>query len=317
MSEGERGMEFCLSIEIQEGMGYADTLAMTQAGEAAGFHAALLAEHYYASSGRPELMSADAWIFLGALARETTRIRLGTLVSPVTFRHPAVLAKLAASLDHVSAGRAELGIGAGWLPDEHKAYGFPFPPGPRRVDLLEEQLQIITGLWSQEPFSFSGAHYQLEECRFTPRPVQQRLPIIVGGDAGATRLPRLAARYADEYVIGRGSVALCREVRERLDRDCERAERDPAAVSLALFAGLCVAETEEEVARLLARLMEGARPHMQDTSTWILGTPEQAAERLRELSAAGVGRLMFSVDNELHREMVPLLGERVKLLVEA
>jgi len=290
-------MEFCLSIEIQEGMGYADTLAMTQAGEAAGFHAALLAEHYYASSGRPELMSADAWIFLGALARETTRIRLGTLVSPVTFRHPAVLAKLAASLDHVSAGRAELGIGAGWL--------------------LEEQLQIITGLWSQEPFSFSGAHYQLEECRFTPRPVQQRLPIIVGGDAGATRLPRLAARYADEYVIGRGSVALCREVRERLDRDCERAERDPAAVSLALFAGLCVAETEEEVARLLARLMEGARPHMQDTSTWILGTPEQAAERLRELSAAGVGRLMFSVDNELHREMVPLLGERVKLLVEA
>lgn len=309
-------MEFCLSIEIQEGMSYADTLAMTQTGEAAGFQAALLAEHYYASSGRPELMSADAWIFLAALARETTRIRLGTLVSPVTFRHPAVLAKLAASLDHVSDGRAELGIGAGWLPEEHKAYGFPFAAGPRRVDLLEEQLQIITGLFSEDPFSFGGTHYQLEECHFTPRPVQRpRLPIIVGGDAAATRLPRLAARYADEYVIGRGTVALCREVRDRLDRDCERAGRDPSAVSLALFAGLCVAETEGEVQRLLAKMMEGARPHMQDTSTWILGTPEQAAERLRALSAAGVGRLMFSVDNDLHREMLPLLGARVKPLV--
>jgi alkanesulfonate monooxygenase SsuD/methylene tetrahydromethanopterin reductase-like flavin-dependent oxidoreductase (luciferase family) len=308
-------MEFCLSIEIQEGMTYADTLAMTQAGEAAGFHAALLAEHYYASSGRPELMSADAWIFLGALARETSRIRLGTLVSPVTFRHPAVLAKLAASLDHVSEGRAELGIGAGWLPEEHKAYGFPFPAGPRRVDLLEEQLQIITGLFAQDPFSFSGAHYQIDNCHFTPRPVQERLPIIVGGDAGATRLPRLAARYADEYVIGRGTTALCRDVRDRLDRDCERAGREPSAVSLALFAGLCVAETEAEVQRLLAKMMEGARPHMQDTSTWIMGTPEQAAERLRDLAAAGVKRLMFSVDNDLHREMLPLLGERVKSLV--
>ena len=309
-------MEFCLSIEIQEGMSYADTLAMTLAGEATGFHSALLAEHYYASSGRPELMSADAWVFLGALARDTERIRLGTLVSPVTFRHPAVLAKMAATLDHLSNGRAELGIGAGWLVDEHRAYGFPFGSGPERVDLLEEQLQVITGLWSQDPFSHAGAHYHLEECRFTPRPVQlPRLPILIGGASNATRLPRLAARYADEYVIGRGTPALCREVRDRLDRDCARAGREPSAVSLALFAGLCVAETEEEVARTLAKLMEGARPHMQDTETWILGTPEQAAARLRELRAAGVERLMFSVDNDLHREMIPLLGERVAPLL--
>jgi len=306
-------MDFCLSIEIQEGMSYDATLAMTRAGEAAGFQAALLAEHYYASSGRPDLISADAWIFLGALARDTTRIRLGTLVSPVTFRHPSVLAKLAASLDHVSGGRAELGIGAGWLVDEHRAYGFPFGSGPERVDLLEEQLQVITGLWSQDSFSHSGKQYQLENCHFMPRPVQSRLPILVGG--ASTRLPRLAARYGDEYVIGTGTPALCREVRERLDRDCAWAGRDPGELSLALFAGLCVAETEAEVSRHLAKMMEGARPHMQDTSTWILGTPEQAAERLRELGAAGVRRLMFSVDNDLHREMVTLLGERVAPLV--
>jgi alkanesulfonate monooxygenase SsuD/methylene tetrahydromethanopterin reductase-like flavin-dependent oxidoreductase (luciferase family) len=309
-------MDFCLSIEIQEGLTYADTLAMTLAGEAAGFSAALLAEHYYPSSGRPDLMAGDAWVFLGGLARETTRIRLGTLVSPVTFRHPAVLAKMAATLDHLSAGRAELGIGAGWLLEEHRAHGFPFGTGPERVDLLEEQLQVITGLWRDDPFSHSGAHYQLAECHFTPRPVQRpRIPILVGGASTATRLPRLAARYADEYVIGTGTPELCRAVRERLDRDCERAGRAPRDLSLALFAGLCVAETEAEVARRLARMMAGARPHMQDTSTWILGTPEHAAARLRELAAAGVDRLMFSVDNDLHREMVPLLGERVAPLV--
>ncbi|MDQ2786132.1 MAG: LLM class flavin-dependent oxidoreductase [Chloroflexota bacterium] len=311
-------MKFCLSIEIQEGLDYAATLALARAGEAAGFDAALLAEHYYSSSGHFDRLAADAWVFLGALARETERIRLGTLVSPVTFRHPAVLAKMAATLDHLSDGRAELGLGAGWLAAEHAAHGFPFPAGPARVDLLEEQLQVITGLWSQNPFSHAGPHYQLAECQFTPQPVQRpRLRLLVGGASTATRLPRLAARYADEYVLGLGTPALCRAVRERLDHDCVAAGRDPSAVSLALFAGVCVAETERDVERTLARLQEGARPHMQDRDTWILGTPEQAAEQLRTLAAAGVERLMFSVDHELHREMVTLLGERVAPLVHA
>ncbi|MCA1666676.1 MAG: LLM class flavin-dependent oxidoreductase [Thermomicrobia bacterium] len=311
-------MRFCLSIEIQEGLDYAATLALARAGEAAGFDAALLAEHYYASSGHFDRMAADAWVYLGALARETERIRLGTLVSPVTFRHPAVLAKMAATLDQLSGGRAELGLGAGWLAAEHAAYGFPFASGPTRVDLLEEQLQVITGLWSEDPFSHTGPQYQLAECHFTPRPVQQpRLPLLIGGTPAATRLPRLAARYADEYVLGLGTPEQCRAVRERLDRDCTAAGRDPRAVSLALFAGLCVGETEQAVERSLARLMEGARPHMQNLDTWVLGTPERAAAQLRALAAAGVGRLMFSVDHELHREMVTLLGERVAPLVRA
>lgn len=311
-------MKFCLSIEIQEGLDYAATLALTKDAEAAGFDAALLAEHYYSSSGHVDRMAADAWVFLGALARETERIRLGTLVSPVTFRHPAVLAKMATTLDHLSGGRAELGLGAGWLAAEHAAYGFPFPSGPARVDLLEEQLQIITGLWSQEAFSHTGPHYRLDECHFTPPPLQRpRLPLLVGGASTATRLPRLATRYADEYVLGLGNPALCRAVRERLDRDCAAAGRDPSTVSLALFAGLCVAETERAVEYTLERLQEGARPHMRDRDTWILGTPEQAAERLRELSAAGVGRIMFSVDHPLHREMVTLLGEQVAPLLRA
>jgi len=310
-------MEFCLSIEIQEGLSYQDTLAMARAAEAAGFHAALLAEHYYPSSGRLDRMAADAWVFLGALARDTERIRLGSLVSPVTFRHPSVLAKLAASLDHLSGGRAELGLGAGWLAAEHAAYGFDFPPGPARVDLLEEQLQVITGLWAHDPFSHAGPRYRLEGCHFSPRPVQRpRPPLLLGGGGPAsTRLPRLAARYADEYVLGLATPEQCRAVRERLDRACDRAGRDPASLSLALFAGVCVGETEQEVEGRLARLMEGARPHMQDLETWVLGTPERAAARLRQFAAAGVRRVMFSVESALHLEMVPLLGERVAPLV--
>lgn len=310
-------MKFCLSIEIQEGMDYATTLAMTRAAEEAGLDAALLAEHYYPSSGNMELMSGEAWVYLGALARDTTRIRLGSLVSPVTFRHPSVLAKLGATLDHVSNGRAELGIGAGWLAAEHSAFGFPFPEGPRRVDMLEEQLQVIKGLWTQDPFSHTGQHYQLADAHFTPQSVQRpHPPILVGGMATAKRLPRLATRYADEYVIGMATPDACREIRERLDRDCERAGRDPQTMSLALFAGFCVAETEPEVERMKARLLEKSRPHMRATENWVLGTPEKAAERVRELSAAGVNRLMFSVERDEHREMLPVLGQQVGPLVK-
>src|SRR3984893_823730 len=229
-------MRLCLSIEIQEGMSYGETLAMTRAGEDLGYEAALLAEHYY-SSGRLDRygqagfggrVAADAWIYLAALARDTSRIRLGTLVSPVTFRHPSVLAKMAATLDHVSDGRAGLGIGAGWHEYEHRAYGFDFPVAGRRVDLVEEQLQIITGLWSQDPFSHSGKAYQLRDCHFTPKPIQQPRPtILVGGSSTAERLPKLAARYADEYVINRPTIDNCHAARERLDQACRAYGRDP------------------------------------------------------------------------------------------
>src|SRR5712692_8548687 len=253
-------MRLCLSIEIQEGMSYAETLRMTRAGEELGYEAALLAEHYYPTGrldlyvgGFGERVAADAWIYLAGLARETSRIRLGTLVSPVTFRHPSVLAKMAATLDHLSDGRAELGIGAGWLEHEHQAYGFDFPPPPRRVDLVEEQLQVISGLWSQDPFTHDGRAYHLHDAHFTPKPVQQPRPtIIVGGRSTSERLPKLAAKYADEYVIGSPSLAQCRQAREKLDRACERNGRDPSAVRLSAFLAICVGRTQADVHRALA-----------------------------------------------------------------
>jgi alkanesulfonate monooxygenase SsuD/methylene tetrahydromethanopterin reductase-like flavin-dependent oxidoreductase (luciferase family) len=312
-------VKLCLSIEIQEGMSYADTLAMTRAGEALGFDAALLAEHYYPSGtpdkytgGYSQHMAADAWIYLAGLARETHQIRLGTLVSPVTFRHPVVLAKMAATLDHLSDGRAELGIGAGWLEPEHTAYGFDFPPPPRRVDLVEEQLQVISGLWSQDPFSHSGRAYHLREAHFTPRPVQRPRPtIIVGGSSTADRLPKLAARYADEYVINSPSLDQCRAARDKLDRACEALKRDPASMRLSAFLAFAVGATQSDVDRAFD-LYERDNPQyarmLNTRSNWIVGTPEPVQHQLAALADAGIERMLLSVNCDLHRDMLPLLA---------
>jgi alkanesulfonate monooxygenase SsuD/methylene tetrahydromethanopterin reductase-like flavin-dependent oxidoreductase (luciferase family) len=313
-------MKLCLSIEIQEGMSYADSLAMTRTAEELGFDSALLAEHYYPSGpleqypeGPGGRVSADAWIYLAGLARETRTIRLGTLVSPVTFRHPVVLAKMAATLDQLSDGRAELGIGAGWLEAEHHAYGFDYPEGPRRVDLVEEQLQVINGLFTQQPFSHHGAAYTLDQAHFTPRPVQQPRPtIIVGGRTTSQRLARLAARYADEFVIGQPTPDEVRQVRQRLDAACTAAGRAPDAVRLSVFVPIAVGRSAAEVDRHLMTYRQTNPQYvrmMDNLSTWLLGTPDVIADQLADLSAARVARVLVSVNCDLHREMLPLLAE--------
>jgi alkanesulfonate monooxygenase SsuD/methylene tetrahydromethanopterin reductase-like flavin-dependent oxidoreductase (luciferase family) len=311
-------VKLCLSIEIQEGMSYADTLAMTRAGEALGWDSSLLAEHYCPSGpsgaypgGVAAWMSGDAWIYLAGLARETRSIRLGTLVSPVTFRHPSVLAKMAATLDHLSDGRVELGIGAGWLEAEHRAYGFDFGAPAERVDLVEEQLQIITGLWSQSPFTHHGRAYQLEDAQFTPLPVQRPRPtIIVGGRKTSQRLARLAARFADEYVIGQPTPGDCVAVRARLDAACQAYGRDPSSIRLSAFVPFCIAKTRAEVEQTM-ETYRATNPQyvgmMADTSTWLIGTPAEVRTQLETLAANHIDRVMVSVNCDLHREMLPLL----------
>jgi alkanesulfonate monooxygenase SsuD/methylene tetrahydromethanopterin reductase-like flavin-dependent oxidoreductase (luciferase family) len=310
-------LKLCLSIEIQEGMSYAETLAMTRDAEDLGFDSSLLAEHYYPSGPQEQYggqrMSADAWIYLAGLARETRTIRLGTLVSPVTFRHPVVLAKMVATLDHLSDGRAELGIGAGWLEPEHTAFGFPFPEPPRRADLLQEQLQVIAGLWSQDPFSHSGAAYTLQAASFTPKPVQQPRPtIIVGGRTTSQRLPRLAARYGDEFVIGQPTPEDARHVRSLLDQACATYGRDPSAVALSAFVPICVGASSAEVERHMQTYRETNPQYMRmmdSLATWLSGTPAEVRGQLEALSAAGIARVMVSVNCDLHRQMLPLLAD--------
>ena len=310
-------MRLCLSIEIQEGMPYQQTLALTRAAEELGFEASLLAEHYYPSGaadrhagGPGERIASDAWIYLAGMARETHSIRLGTLVSPVTFRHPSVLAKMAATLDHLSHGRAELGLGAGWLEQEHRAYGFAFPAPPRRVDLLEEQLQVITGLFGPtEPFSHHGPAYQLEQCYFTPKPAR-RPTIIVGGSSTATRLPKLAARYADEYVVNSPSVEQCQMARQRLDSECRAVGRDPDEVRLSAFLAICIGRTADDVDRALAAYAARNPQYVRMLSSrpnWIAGTPDVARQQLEALADAGVERALLSVNDDIHFDMLPLL----------
>jgi alkanesulfonate monooxygenase SsuD/methylene tetrahydromethanopterin reductase-like flavin-dependent oxidoreductase (luciferase family) len=311
-------VKLCLSIEIQEGMSYADTLAMTRAAEELGWDSTLLAEHYYPSGAASEYrgglgahMSADAWIYLAGLARETTRMRLGTLVSPVTFRHPSVLAKMAATLDHVSNGRAELGIGAGWLQNEHQAYGFDFSAPGQRVNLVEEQLQVISGLWSQSPFTHHGRAYHLEQVEFTPKPVQQPRPnIIVGGRTTSQRLAKLAARYADEFVIGQPTPEDCRAVRARLDEACATFGRNPSSVRLSAFVPFSIGKTSADVERYMDTY-RATNPQyvrmMANTSTWLIGTPDQVRKQLDTLAENKIERLMVSVNCDLHREMLPLM----------
>ena len=292
-------MKLGVSIEIQEGLSYGDTLSLAHTAEEHGYDAALLAEHYRASGGAEDRFAADAWVYLAALARDTRRIRLGTLVSPATFRHPSVLAKLAASLDHLSDGRAELGLGAGWLEAEHEAYGFQFASAKERVDLLEEQLQVIGGLWTGEVFSHAGPHYRLQECRFTPMPVQEpHPPLIVGGRPASKRMPRLAARYAQEYVVSLPTPEECESVARVLDGRCR----------LSVFTYACVAETEAGVDRVLRRTTAGLRPEMQRTERWIVGTQSAASEYLDAMAAAGVSRVFVAVWDEFHHELLQALA---------
>src|SRR5579875_1866997 len=223
-------MQLCLMVEGQEDVTWERWVALAQACERHGIGTMFRSDHYMNLDGHaPERGSLDAWGTLCALAAVTSTLRLGTLVSPATFRHPSELARLVVTADHVSGGRVELGLGAGWHEREHAAHGFAFPALKVRMDILEEQLQIVRGNWLGEPFSFEGEHYSLVDLAARPRPVQTSgaagIPLLMGGDAGP-RGARLAARYADEYNTVFPTVAQARERRARVEAACERAGRE-------------------------------------------------------------------------------------------
>jgi F420-dependent oxidoreductase-like protein len=213
-------VRICLMIEGQEGVSWDDWVALARACEEHGLEGLFRSDHYqsvFDLSGRGSL---DAWATLAALAAATERIRLGTMVSPATFRRPSVLSRMVATVDHISGGRVELGLGAGWNQAEHDAHGFPFPGLDERMELLEEQLEIVHRQWTEEEFSFQGRHYRLERCRAERKPLQRpRPPIVMGGGAGP-RVARLAARWADEYNTPFASVKQCRERRAAIAEAC-------------------------------------------------------------------------------------------------
>src|SRR5256712_4192471 len=280
LTGGGAGMGVCLMIEGQEGVSWDQWVALALASEEHGFDA-MFRQHPYVSFSRPaEYGSLDAWTTLAALGVRTERIRLGTLVSPVTFRHPSVLAKSVVTADHASGGRVELGMGAGWFEGEHRAFGFPFPPTGERWAMLEEQVEIVHRMWDrdEDAVSFQGQHYRLEDCHALPKPVQDPHPPLILGGHGGPRALRLASLWADEYNLTfEGRPDRCREVRDRLSKECERAGRDPGAVRLSLMTFTMVGSDRAELERRAGRLLQ--RSHEKgDPGAYLDGLPP---DRLR------------------------------------
>jgi F420-dependent oxidoreductase-like protein len=316
-------VEVALMIEGQEDVTWADWVAIAEACERSGIGTLFRSDHYLSVEDRRERGSLDAWATLAALAAVTVKLRLGTMVSPATFRHPSVFAKSVVTVDQISGGRVEAGLGAGWWDREHEAYGFGLPELGPRMDAFEEQLEIVTRQFENGSFSFSGEHFKVEQLDAQPKPVQRpRPPFIVGGSGGPRSL-RIAAQWADEYntvFIGPEEMAA---MRSKLDAACAKLDRDPASLPLSLMTGWIVGETRDEVVDRAARLSrwqgegdDGEAFLAGLPDAWITGTVEEAVDQLRALHEVGCARVM--AQHLLHRDTraIELLGREVAPLIE-
>ncbi|HEX3090703.1 MAG TPA: LLM class F420-dependent oxidoreductase [Ilumatobacteraceae bacterium] len=286
--------DLCVFTEPQQGATYDMLLAVAQRAEILGYGGFFRSDHFLAMGGVSGLPGpTDAWVTLAGLARDTSRIRLGTLVTPITFRGPGLLAISVAQVDRMSDGRIELGIGAGWYEAEHTAYGFPFPDAAARFDDLEDQLAIIEGLWNTpigETFSYSGKVHSVVDSPGLPKPVQDPLPIIMGG-GGPTRTPALSARYATEYNVGFQPVAKFIERKQRIDAACAAVGRGrPMKYSLAIV--VCAGATEDDVARRAAAI---GQPVEKLREAGVAGSAEEVAAKLREYIDAGCERFFLQI----------------------
>lgn len=311
-------MRLCLMIEGQEGITWEQWLALAEAGQRFGFEGLFTSDHYFSVHGAAGRGSADAWTVLAGVAARTERLRLGTLVSPVTFRLPTVLAKVATTVDRISGGRVEIGMGAGWWEEEHRSHGFPFPPVDQRMEMLEEQLEIVHGLLSDEVFSHQGRHYGLEECRFLPKGIQLPHPPIIVGGKGGRRIARLAARWADEFNTVGGTPGEVRERFARVREAVSEAGRDQSTFTTSFMTWCYVGEDERAVrdrverARQLDPRAGSFDEFLADVERdCIVGTPDRAVERLSEYAAAGVQRVFLNHELFDDLEMVEILGTDV------
>jgi F420-dependent oxidoreductase-like protein len=289
-------MQLRIFTEPQQGAEYGRLLAVARAAEELGFDAFFRSDHYLKmgdGSGLPG--PTDSWVTLAALARETTRIRLGTLMSAATFRYPGPLAISVAQVDEMSAGRIELGLGTGWFAAEHTAYGIPFPGVAERFDRLEEQLAIVTGLWETpvgKTFSFGGSYYTLADSPALPKPVQRpRPPILVGGE-GPRRTPRLAARFADEYNTAFVTVEESSAAYGRARDACTAAGRDPATLVYSAAQTVCCGRTGADVARRAAAIGEDVAGL---EASGLAGSPAQIVDKLGRFASVGASRIYLQV----------------------
>ncbi|AXK78628.1 LLM class F420-dependent oxidoreductase [Mycolicibacterium neoaurum] len=288
-------MDFRVFVEPQQGASYADQLAVARAAEQLGYSAFFRSDHYLAMAGDGLPGPTDSWVTLAGIARETSTIRLGTMVTSATFRHPGPLAIAVAQVDEMSGGRVELGIGAGWFEAEHQAYAIPFPPLGERFDRLTEQLQILTGLWGTpigETYDFAGTHYTVKDSPALPKPAQQRVPIIIGG-AGPKRTPALTARFADEFNIPFASLEDLTAQFDRVTAAVAAAGRAPGSLVYSAAFVLC-AGADETVLTRRAGAIGRELDEMRGNSP-VVGTPAEIVDKLGAFTQAGVQRVYLQV----------------------
>ncbi len=305
-------MRVCLMIEGQEGVTWDDWVRLARLVEDNGLEGLFRSDHYTAII-RPDADAHDAWATLAGLAAITERIRLGTMVSPATFRHPSVLARMAVTVDHISNGRVEVGMGSGWYEREHLAHGFPFLDGKQRFALFAEQVEVIVRSWTEERFDHEGTAYTLRDQQALPRPVQQPHPPLVLGGTVKPRFAALAARYATEVnTLGAPNDEL-RERKEALDRACAEVGRDPAtlgySVMTACFLGERHADVVDRVGSFLSIRGDTTDPETlvaERRDRWLLGTVDEVGERIEELRELGVTRVFLQHLNHTDDEMIGL-----------
>jgi F420-dependent oxidoreductase-like protein len=288
-------MKLRIFTEPQQGADYQTLRAVALAAEELGFDAFFRSDHYLAMGGSGRPGPTDSWVTLGALAVETRRIRLGTLVTAATFRLPGPLAISVAQVDQMSGGRVELGLGTGWFEREHTAYGIPFPSLGERFDRLEEQLAIITGLWETaegDSFSFAGTHYRLSDSPALPKPAQQPHPPVLLGGTGARRTPRLAARYADEYNVPFHTVADSAAAFVRVREACQAAGREASSMTYSVAQTVCCGKDDAEFRRRATAI--GWEPDAF-RENGIGGTPGEVAARIAEFADIGAERVYLQV----------------------
>jgi F420-dependent oxidoreductase-like protein len=320
-------MRFALMIEPQQGLTYQDQLAIVQRAESVGFESFFRSDHYQSFPGPEGEPTTDAWAVLAGLARETSTITLGTLVSPVTFRRVGNLAKVVTTVDEMSGGRVEFGLGAGWNEPEHRQLGLPFPPINVRADLLEEQLAVLRGLWGEpDGWSFQGQHVTIEDASFHPKPIARpgrptspgglTRPRILTGSGGSPRAFRIAARYADEFNLSSASPDAAAAKYAELSAACEAIGRDPASIGRSVMAGVLIGRDDRELSRRKAELLtafgdESGGDDWFDAREprWILGTPDEARAMVARFEAAGAERIMLQTFLPRDLEMVDLMAE--------
>ena len=298
-------------IEGQEGVTWEQWCALAAACEEHGIETLFRSDHYLSQTNEDGNVAHDAWTTLAALAARTTTLRLGTLVTPVTFRLPSLLANAAATVDHVSGGRIELGLGAGWMEREHRAFGFPFPETPVRLAMLAEQLEIVHRLWTEPHVDFLGRHYTLENAPGLPKPVQRPHPPLLVGGSGTRGTAEPAARFADEYNHPFVSVEGFAAMRAKVARACERAGRDPATMRFSTMTGCVIGATRAEALERAQELYARIRRDVE-FDTWlehyaqraVVGSIDEAAARLREYKRAGCERVMLQ--HLLHADLEPV-----------